>query len=274
MKILLFLLSFSLISSLQAQVWGVPGAIWHYQFGGLILYEGTTIFRYDRDTIIDNYSAQVIESSQQFVYPGPNGPYQGPISKSLGYTRFSGDTVFWYKDNEFFPLFDIGAQTGDSLIIHNDHGASPLCDSMSILHVTASGIQTINGVDLRFIDVERGEKSNYGYNGRIYERMGSVSGGAHGYFWPNQFVCDSNVIVEYFQWQFNCYDDDTFALFSPTGTACNPYQFVSLNELHLNEKEVIKMFDAMGREINEANEGLMFIYYSDGTTEKKIQIEK
>lgn len=267
--IFISLLSLFVVLNSNAQVWGHAGATWHYQYGGLSLFDGTHIITYERDTVIDNFIAQVIQTRQQFIYPGPNGPYQGPTNIWLDYTRYSGDTVYWYKENQFFPLFDFGAQVGDSLIIHNDSGADLNCDSLSVLHVVAAGIETINGVDLRYIDVERGVNSNYGYNGRIHERMGSVSGSTGGYFWPTNFECDSGV-YEYIQWQFNCYDDDSFDLYNPSGTACNPYQFVSLNELKSNSEEVVKMYDLTGREIENPKNELVIVFYSNGVVRKKF----
>lgn len=268
LKLILLFSSLFLSTGIFAQVWGSPGATWHFQNAGFALFDGITILSYERDTVIDNYPAQVIQTSQQYIYPGPNGPYQGPISTRLNYTRISGDTVFWYKNNQFFPLYDIGAQPGDSLVIYNDFGADPYCDSLSVIHVVNNGISTINGVDLRYIDVVRGANSNFGYSGRIYERMGSVSGGFEGYLWPTEFECDS-AVYDYFEWQFNCYEDDNFGLYNPSGTACNPFEFVSLDELDTNEKEMVRMYDALGREISEVSEGLLFIHYSDGTIEKK-----
>lgn len=266
MKSLIFALFLSTAFTVSAQVWGNEGATWHYQWGGLSLFDGLFTITYEADTVIDGYSSQIIKTKREYFYPNNT---VGPVTIFTDFTRYSGDSVFWYKDSSFFLMFDFGATIGDSWVVHNDHGSDPYCDSVSLVNVIDTGTVVINGQVLRYLDVQRSPNSNYGYSGRIYERMGSIAGGFSGYFWPTKFECDS-AIYEYIYWEFNCYQDDAFNLYSPSAGMCNPFEDVGVIELSSNEKSILKMYDLLGREIDrpKANQ-IILVQFSDGTVEKR-----
>ena len=54
---------------------------------------------------------------------------------------------------------------------------------------------------------------------------------------------------------------------------CETYNNIELNEnLNFSKKKLIKKIDILGRETNNSNNLILYIY-DDGTVSKKIQIE-
>ena len=87
------------------------------------------------------------------------------------------------------------------------------------------------------------------------------------------FSCDDN-------FSLYCINVDDASFSSANWTNIDPQSYFSNNcsgttdiEVHTINKELIKITDIFGREVNEKRNNLLFYLYEDGTVEKKIIIE-
>jgi hypothetical protein len=278
MKGLLILLAISISSVSYGQVWGNSGATWHYEYG---LFSGGLItMEYARDTTINNFSCQIIESTEQEVLPQQNGTTQLGSTSNFNYiTRYSDDSVFWYSENQFHLLYDFGATAGDTWVIHESANPMFTCNSTSIVEVIDNGTIQINGLGLRYIDL-RYVQGDFGVSGRAIERIGLVVqfNPEMSFLFPKSHNCDSTIFVDFDLYNFRCYEDDNFSVYNTQSTACdNLVATVGIEEAILNQyKEVLKVFDLLGREIALESISLnqsVIIVYTDGSTEKVLVVD-
>lgn len=272
-KLLPVLLLFVSLQSI-AQSWCPPGATWHYEYYNFFM--GTCTVSYEGDTLIANTMAQKLKIVDQSYYSTMDGTLVAGVPLTgWSYTSQSGDSVFWWKNGEFFLLYDFGAVPGDSWTIHNNHGSDMYCDSLSIVSVIDTGHVIISASSLRYIDVEMLGTPNYAISGRAIERIGLVGTyNIAGFLLPLQRDCDTNSIPEYFWWDFICYEDDNFSLYNPAPHACDYYEsIVGIEELKSGKKTIEKVYDLLGREVSFEKNQLLIVLYSDGSTEKVFVTE-
>ncbi len=272
LKSILLILGIFAVTFSHAQVWGVPGATWHYEFDDF--GQGFYTYTYSGDTIVDGFNCQKIDVELQWIITGNGVTIPGALNQYTEITRFSNDSVFWYRNNDFFLLYDFGASIGDQWVIHQGGNLfDPECDTTSIVSVSDTGVVTINGQDLRFIELTY-VQGQYAMNGRAIERIGVANASWHpqNLPFPGQVTCDSNIITEYFFHHFRCYTDNDLGTYSTVNEACDqPTATLYLEELLIkDDKEVIRMFNLLGREIQNPKNELVIILYSDGSTEKKF----
>lgn len=139
------LLSLLLVVAFQsnAQVWGNLGAKWHYVYSSFDV--GLLTVTYEMDTILGGETAQKLKVSDQvFFWQSNGGLNAGPVSSWYNYTRYSGDSVFWWHDNQYFLMYDFGASVGDIWVVGTGNGGDPFCDSVSKVEVVGTGTMTIN----------------------------------------------------------------------------------------------------------------------------------
>lgn len=260
-----------LCSNSNAQVWGHAGATWHYDYG--LFSGGLSTIEYVGDTTISNYTAQKLEVTYQEIYPQQNGTtILGPSYTSNYFTRYSGDSVFWYTQGQFYLLYDFGASPGDSWVIQETTSPGFLCDSTSVVEVVDAGTVQINGQSLRYIDM-RYVQGDLGMSGRAIERIGMVEAynPEISYLFPQYQNCDSNQVVDFSLYHFRCYQDDNYSAYNVTSQTCDyPVATASLQELSQGQKNVVTMVDLLGREVKNPENEMIIILYSDGSTEKKF----
>ena len=73
--------------------------------------------------------------------------------------------------------------------------------------------------------------------------------------------------------QGNCYDPGTGNGIYTTQAACIAVCGVNAIEEHTTNKQLLKITDILGREVDEKRNTPLFYIYNDGTVEKKIIIE-
>jgi len=218
----------------QAQVWGHSGAKWHYKVEGIfkILYT----ISYESDTIVGGSAAQKIKVTSQNFYPQPGGvsgtTMAGPMNSYPKITRFSGDSVFLWDGNQYFLMYDFGASVGDEWIIGLAGPNDEYCDSLSRVQVVSTGLMNINGQSLRTLQLASVFGSARAFIGTAVERIGMIYQGESSFLFPTVRVCDTNVIAEYFQFNFLCYEDDNFTTYNETNQECDHLAiYAGLNEL-------------------------------------------
>lgn len=218
------ILGFSLAGT--GQVWIDPGAVWHYDYwtigsGGFLKME------YEKDTMIQGRTCQKIITHvytfgmDQWGKIFLLGKFRWPDE----FTTVSGDTVFYWRDNQFFVLYNFGAAIGDQWIVSvgNPGGFSEKCDDTSRVMVTDTGHVAINGKSYRYITLEPTSNSPVGLVGTYAERFGMMNTTYNNfqYMFPYGFQCDSiTAIVEWYFTRFKCFQDSSFALYNPFTEDC------------------------------------------------------
>lgn len=226
MKLRLLLLFFLFNNLLIAQSWCPPNAVWHYSIGGGFLH-GFDKIEYTSDSLIGGMNCQRLERTRYLFGMQPNGSINLVSSNTLDhFTYLSNDTVYRLSENQqFYPMYIWDAQIGDTWDIEIDANHPFLCDSISTVEVMDTSSIIINGFHLRKLRLATHTGSGWGFDSWVTERIGAT-GAAH--LFPSYRNCDSNTVVEFYLFDFNCYQDDNFSLY-PSGTDCEYW----LNVAHI-----------------------------------------
>ena len=229
MKLILVQLFSLFIFTASAQQWIDHNAQWHYGWwtiGGV----GYTQINYTGDTLINGQACQKLVPTNHSFAMTQFGTiaYVGAEQWPTKLTYSNGDTVFWLVDNDFHVLYNFGGQQGDMWDLGLDTtNASFLC-SYSIAHVDSSGVTDINSSAHRWVAIRADSLASYGFNGMAIEGIGQVGD----YLFPLPKNCNPNISFHPFNYHFNCFSSDSFALYNPSGEDCDhPMQVVSIEEL-------------------------------------------
>lgn len=230
-KIITLIILFITFGS-SAQVWIDQNANWHYEYWSLGV-EGFYNFKYTQDTLVGGQSCQQIEQTVYSQYFGNTSIDTSSIIKQFTYVN--ADTVFYWRDNQFFTLFNFGASIGDQWLIGiYDVSLGGLgCQDSSYVEVVDTSSIIINSTSYRTITLAPVGNSSIGLSGTFVERFGLVNISTSFHLFPRIMNCDPNVIVEWHILTFNCFEDDSFALYSPNGQECENIS-VGLNEPLIN----------------------------------------
>lgn len=226
-KIIIILLTTTFFLNSFCQTWIDQEAIWHYNWGGV----GTGGFiriEYTGDTIINGKDCEkLIPIRYEFGLVFPNDTAVSLLdidTLNSEYTYLNADTVFYFTDNEFHPLYNFGAQPGDTWDLGIDTNVF-MCSS-SIVHVDSIGVININTQDYRWISVSMLPNSSVGLNGKIVERFGAMES----YLFPTLRNCDSTVVVDFNYYNFTCYQDNSFPLYNVTQDDCEYLLDIGIDE--------------------------------------------
>lgn len=230
MKNLTTLLIFFISLAAQGQIWIDTGATWHYEKTGH--YNGLDKIEFVGDTLIQDQTCQKLQISSYTFAPSEWGGGIMSTSISEKYTYSSGDTVFYLVNDQFHILYNFGAQVGDTWELGFDTNAL-LCGP-SFVEVTSSGSTEINGEMVEWIAVTTLPNSSVGLEGKIYKRFGATSD----YLFPTYINCDPNLVVEFYMYQFSCFEDDSFSLYNVTDNDCDYYLSLGIDETKNTEKIV------------------------------------
>ncbi|MDP2423261.1 MAG: T9SS type A sorting domain-containing protein [Bacteroidales bacterium] len=216
-----FLLTISFILLLisvssKAQMWAPSGAKWYYTFDSFGT-AGYIKIEYSKDTLIyDNSSPYQFRNCQKlsktfFSYNHFNGNLD-TISLGNEYTWSNDDTVFIYKHNKFYVLYDFSAQPGDTWIIPETYNMWGMCDSVGEIRVVSVGDTILNSKTLRYIITEPQNHSHWVLFGKIIEKIGPLM-----YMLPEQ-----NCILDYMEGgPLRCYQDNVFQYTTSIAPYCD-----------------------------------------------------
>ena len=162
------------------------GAEWYYETQTMFT-KGYIKMMAEKDTVIDGHACLKLAREEYWHNLEFGGLYGGPCPPL--FLSQENDSVMVYQDGVFKLLFDFGAEINDTLTIAGREGRCP--EDFGILLVVDKGIDTINGIQLRYITVKDLPDSYWGYGGSIY---GTLSGavkiveriGPRGYMLPEQ----------------------------------------------------------------------------------------
>jgi hypothetical protein len=215
--ILLFLLVNIAFIYTIGQVWVEDDAVWHYDF----YVSGSGFYKIElgTDTLIQNKNCRKYHINKYTFLQQQGGIYeQGPIIEYPSeFTHVSGDTVFYYKNDTFYTLFNFGAKVGDQWIINDEPVPFSSCDTLSMVRVLETGEVEINGINRRAIFLQTIEGSPMGFDGWVVENIGPIGGSQ--YLFPTMRNCDSTIVC-FEQKSFKCFQDSRIGLYNPSEIDC------------------------------------------------------
>jgi hypothetical protein len=225
---------FVLISiAIQGQTWIDAGATWHYDWSGIL--PAFDKIEYVGDTVIQDKTCQTLQISSYMFTPIEYGGELLSTETSKRYTYSSGDTVFYLVNEDFYILYNFGAQVGDSWELGVDTNEF-LC-GRSFVEVTSTGSNEINGQMYDYIGVTTVPNSSVGFEGKIYKRFGSVDD----YLFPTSRNCDPGTVVDFYMYNFTCFEDDSFPLYNVTDKDCDYLFSVGIPGLE-NMESVVSVY--------------------------------
>lgn len=189
-----------------------PGASWHYDYVHFWV-EGYIHITYVGDTMINNKTVGKLQKDGYYY----NHELQHQFHRDHGYEYMYADSdrVYVYRHNQFYVLWDFSAAPGDSWVIPESFFAG--CDSTALVTVEATGDTIINGLTLRYLELEYNfnhEEVQWAYYGLIVERIGPIQD----YLMPHP-TCLADVFEG---GPLRCYSDDGFGLYeSGIAEACD-----------------------------------------------------
>ena len=200
----LFILLLAMSISSQAQVWAPAGAIWHYDWVEFAT-DGYAKVQYLKDSLVGGKLCKILQVERHTF----NWDTQTFTNSILGYeyTYFENNFVFYYRYGTFFKLYDFSAQSGNSWVVAGWEVGNP-CDSLGSILVDSTGMTNINTFSLKYLNTSPGQNSDWGFEDKIVERIGSF-----GYMFPSP-LCAVDIPGP---GQLRCYYDNEFGLYQRSG---------------------------------------------------------
>jgi hypothetical protein len=250
-----------------SQNFAPPGATWYYSFYGT-WSEGFVRLDYTGDTIIQGIDAQVLTSHiTYYFWPSEQTTYDA--FSGYNYTYTDGDSVYLLIGDEFKLIYDFTVMPGDTVFtyltfIYSD--SVEYCDSIGRSLVTDIGVDTINGMALRWYTIEEFENSPVNFHGKIFERMG-------GQIYLFGQPTDCYWIVESAITGLRCYEDDNFE-YKPYSIECD-YVITGIDKITKNQNLFSFYPNPANKELTiEVDQGIQVKMVSIYSYDGKITIEK
>lgn len=170
MKLLFFsLISFLIVSNLDAQVFAPNDAVWHYTYDpDITLDDGYQRVEVSGDTVIDQYNCKVLSTTNVGYNYFNQEYYEFAGEKIIIYEEDS--IVYYLKSDNFYVLYDFAAKTGNSYTSicypgHCDSTFRVTIDSISYVEYNLDSLQkfhiSINDEVTSFYYVEKLGYSEY-----------------------------------------------------------------------------------------------------------------
>lgn len=227
----IFLVTFILLgiyTHLFSQTWCAPGATWYYDesppAAPFTYYLKTT---YAGDTSINGKQCQKL-NEEVFRYDYITHSFSNYFLRAH-FTYSNGDTVFVFRSNDFFTLYNFSTQKGDTIIVPN---LESCCSGvLNKLYVDSTGTLTINSQTLKFYYATQvyPAPTNGTWKAKIIEKIGPVNN----YMFTETYcgVVDCNI-----GGPFRCYQDNNFPLYSNGNTTSCDYLATEMDEHEIGSK--------------------------------------
>ncbi|NCC74147.1 MAG: T9SS type A sorting domain-containing protein [Sphingobacteriia bacterium] len=178
------------------------GSEWYYNYNNFWI-EGYVKIGYIGDTIISGQTTHILKKDL-FYYDFIREEYE-EIDLGAEYICSNDDSVFIYRHNRFYLLFDFSALPGDTWTVPETFETD--CDTTGVVVVVSAGYTLINGKTYRYIDLQGESNSDWAITGRVVERIGTIEN----YLLPNPELC----VIDLFEGgPLRCYADDEIGLIS------------------------------------------------------------
>ncbi|MBC8320590.1 MAG: T9SS type A sorting domain-containing protein [Bacteroidetes bacterium] len=272
--ILIILNTFLFQNKSFAQIWSPSGAEWYYDYINAwitgyvkITYIGDTVIS-DNSNPSQTHNCRIL--SKTFYSFNHLNYLLDTTELGYEYTYSNNDTVFLFRNGNFYVLYDFSANINDTWIIPQTYEA--FCDTIGTIRVTSVGDTLINGEELRFINVEPEDQSEWVIQGLIIEKLGPIN---H-YMLPEQ-----NCIADLFEGgPLRCYNDDNFEFTTGVSSYCD--FIVSLQESNndsLNvypnpaDGQITLSYSYVGQYILELKNLIGTTFWKYTGNNKKLRIE-
>lgn len=195
----------------SAQLWVQPNATWHYDYW-TIGWEGFVKIQHIGDSVILGKSTMVFESKDYRFFTDEFGEmtFAGPFVMDTNYTFAHGDTVFYWQNDQFQKLFDFSKGQGENYLIGQTEGDF-LCVQESFTEVVGNGQDALGFGFISLFSPDTAELRLYGDFNRRF--------GGGEFIFPRKYICDPQIIVEYYNYTFKCFEDDGY-FYNPSGEDC------------------------------------------------------
>lgn len=274
-SILIFTSSDSLLS--QMPLWPSSDAEWHYSITNHMSWEGYSLIKIERDTLLDGNDSQIYSRTIKGITQiNPNSYDTITLNEGISLiTSLKDSVLLTYNFNNliFDTIIDFKANVGDSwkTYIHNESCFGEDNNSFIKTEVVNKDIISINGQDLlQFVLIRDG--AEYGAE---YDTIVQMIGSMHGNFNYNKFC--PNSIEYYYENNLRCFsfwaDGFNQFQFNQSGEECdylptlnienqvmkldgitivNPVidNVIKLKNIDFSKVKQIKMYSAIGQEID------------------------
>jgi hypothetical protein len=179
--------------------WAPEGATWHFSYGE-VCFNGYNMTEVHGDSIVGGQQCKVLKSH---IYGYACGGAYTSFMLEDELTYADTDRVYHWTGDSFEILYDFLLVPGDIYVV----GAYSPCEEGDSLLVTETGVLNINGVDLRYYDVQH---LNDFFGGSIYGRIVERLGPIESYLFPLPH-CLMDIMQS---GPFRCYQDAEFGVYS------------------------------------------------------------
>ena len=218
------------------------------------------------EPLINTNGDSEIQQSEATAFNGTISCYYMNISDLTGIENFTALTTLFCYENQLTSL-DVSQNTALTTLF---------CDFNQLTSLDVSG-----ATDLYFLQCQSNQLTS------LDVRTNTAL--QYLYCYSNQLTSldvrnGNNVNFAYFNATVNpnlsCISVDDSIYSSNNWTSIDPWQYFSKNcegttsiEEHTTNKELLKVTDISGREVNKKRNTPLFYIYNDGTVEKRIVIE-
>jgi len=227
-RLLLFLIFTGFIFSAKGQNWAAPGAVWHYSFTNFG-YDGYVKIIHTGDTVISGKTCDILQKTR-FGYNYFNSVFD-TVYLGEDFTYIQNDTVFYFRNNQFFILYDFNATVGDSWIVSGWNIPTPCTNNTDTVSVDSISNIIINSDTLKVLYVSPLYPADWTFgwwqnpfNRRVVEKIGCLA-----YMFPEPYCVTDLSEGGYFR----CYSDSSGWSYQ-TGISPSCDFILGINEMENN----------------------------------------
>lgn len=164
----------------SAQSFAPAGASWHYDFK-VLTKEGYVKIYKEKDTLVaGKLCSKLIK--QKIIYDFSISLLD-TFNLGVEYVYEQGNTVYYFRNNKFYTLYDFNATVGSKWEIHSN---SSTCSSTDSVIVDSIKTTRINSIPLKTLFVHSKNK-NITFTNAIIEKIGCI-----GYLFPEP-ICVTDI---------------------------------------------------------------------------------
>lgn len=179
--------------------WAPEGATWHFSYGE-VCFNGYNMTEVQGDSIVGGQQCKVFKTH---IYGYTCGGSYASFMLEDEFTYADNDRVYHWTGDSFEILYDFLLVPGDIYVV----GAYSPCEEGDSLLVAETGVLNINGVALRYYDVQL---LNNFFGGSMYGRIVERIGPIESYLFPLPH-CLFDIMQS---GPFRCYQDAEFGVYS------------------------------------------------------------
>ncbi len=177
--LLFFVIAFTQLGF--SQMWFPDGAVWLYGMPsstpGLIGYNVITV---QGDAVVNGVACRKLHLTREMTNTMSFPPTQWTetVGDRYLYEANNGDQVYLYDSftNSFFLFLDFEAAINSTLTIPISNDAASLCvPPRGDVRIVSKGVETINGVTLKWIQTAYTGDGPVNFFGKVYQKIGAIN---------------------------------------------------------------------------------------------------